>query len=148
MMTQTTSKITQLPTNCDNCTQFHDYQDNRGRGWCSLFNSVSFKHHSFTQDCRLNIPDEEELLHSEYDTRSLVKLIDTQKDHSEWSTFIVVGKKYNPNRYRNTKTFLHQTDWYYRLAGIEQPQISQVWVAEDEICHYSQSHIINPIGEF
>ena len=148
MMTQTTSKITQLPTSCANCPQFDDYQDNRKRGWCNLYNHFAKEHHPFTRDCQLNLLDEEDILRSEYEPRNLVKLIDSALDHTEWSTFIVVGKKYNPNRYRNTDTYLNQADWYYRLATREQPQISQVWVAEDEICHYSQSHIINPVGEF
>ncbi|VEP17885.1 hypothetical protein H1P_6520009 [Hyella patelloides LEGE 07179] len=149
-MTQSTVKTTQVPTNCSNCPQFHDYQEkeNRSRGWCEQFNCVSFSHHPFTQDCRLNIPNEEDLLRSEHEVGSLVKLIDSTLDHSQWSTFIVVGKRYNPNRYQNTKTFLNQTDWYYRLATTEQALLSQIWVAENEICHYDQADIINPIGEF
>ena len=147
-MTYTTQKTTQLPTSCANCPQFNDYQDNRKRGWCSLFNQVSFKHHPFTHDCQLNIPNEEDILRSEHEVGNLVKLIDSHKDHTQWTTFIVVGKKYNPHRYRNTDTYLSQPDWYYLLATIEQGKVSQVWVAEDEICHHSQSHIINPVGEF
>ncbi|VEP17124.1 hypothetical protein H1P_5510004 [Hyella patelloides LEGE 07179] len=147
-MTQTQLLTTALPTSCSGCPQFNDYQDSRSRGWCSLFNSVSFKHHPFTRDCQLNFPDEEDILRSEHEVGSLVKLIDSALDHTQWSTFIVVGKKYNPNRYRNTETFLNQTDWYYRLATTEQALLSQIWVAEDEICHYDQSHIINPQGEF
>ncbi|VEP16095.1 conserved hypothetical protein [Hyella patelloides LEGE 07179] len=147
-MTQTKLLATALPTSCSNCPQFNDYQDSRSRGWCSLFNHVSFKHHPFTRDCQLNLPDEEDILRSEHEVGSLVKLIDSAKDHSQWSTFIVVGKRYNSNRYKTTETYLSETDWEFLLATIEQAQVSQIWVAEDEICHYSQSHIINPIGEF
>ncbi|VEP16323.1 conserved hypothetical protein [Hyella patelloides LEGE 07179] len=147
-MTYTTQKTTQLPTNCANCPQFHNYRDNRGGGWCNFYDRFAKEHHPFTHDCKLNYLDSEDILRSEHEAGSLVKLIDSHKDHSQWTTYVVVGKKYNPNRYQNTKTFLNQTDWYYRLATIEKLEVTQQWVAEDEICHYDQADIINPIGEF
>ncbi|WP_186376330.1 hypothetical protein, partial [Hyella patelloides] len=73
---------------------------------------------------------------------------DSAKDHSQWSTFIVVGKRYNSNRYKTTETYLSETDWEFLLATTTKPLTYLIWVREDEICHYDQSHIINPIGEF
>ncbi|VEP17897.1 hypothetical protein H1P_6560001 [Hyella patelloides LEGE 07179] len=43
---------------------------------------------------------------------------------------------------------MSETDWEFLLATTTKPLTYLIWVREDEICHYDQSHIINPIGEF
>ena len=54
-MTYTASK-TEVPTasTCKSCSQFKNYRESRGRGYCKLFDKVVFSHHPFTQDCKLN----------------------------------------------------------------------------------------------
>ena len=56
-MTCNTAFKTETPTacTCASCPQFDDYNEPRGRGWCSLFNRLAFCHHPLTSDCRLNL---------------------------------------------------------------------------------------------
>lgn len=136
------------PTNCSNCPQFKDYEDERGRGWCLLFDCVSFKHHCFTRDCKLQRVAEEDLKRPPYTEGDKVKIIDSTKDHTYWTTCIVVAKRFNPYRYRTDETWLKEVDWYFLLAGIEGFKVHPQWIAENDICHYRKSHIINPEGEF
>lgn len=76
--------------------KFKDYHDNRGRGWCLLFNQVSFKQHPFTRDCELERVAEEDIIHPLYTEGERVKLIDPNTDYTQWTSCIVVAKKFNP----------------------------------------------------
>ena len=161
-MTQTTLELTtlatsnssvstppiQLPTSCSNCPKFKDYQDVRGRGWCLLFNQVSFKKHPFTRDCELERVAEENIIRPLYTEGNKVKIIDSALDYTEWTTYIIVAKKFNSYRYKTPETALNQTDWYYQLATIKKLEVNPRWFAENDICHYEESANINPEGEF
>lgn len=65
-MTYTVTKPATLPTHCSNCPKFKDYHDSRGRGWCLLFERVSFKKHPFTRDCELERVASEDIIRPEY----------------------------------------------------------------------------------
>ncbi|NJO93399.1 MAG: hypothetical protein HC820_01735 [Hydrococcus sp. RM1_1_31] len=56
-MTQLTTIFpTEQPSTCGECPFFTDHNDKaRGCGWCDLFNKNSRKHHSYTNDCHLQI---------------------------------------------------------------------------------------------
>ncbi|MDJ0746403.1 MAG: hypothetical protein QNJ32_23985 [Xenococcaceae cyanobacterium MO_167.B27] len=60
-MTYTAFK-TEVPTacTCESCSQFKNYRESRGRGYCKLFDKVAFSHHPFTNDCRLNLATDTE----------------------------------------------------------------------------------------
>ena len=136
---------------CVECPHFQDFHEPNGRGWCNLFDRMAKQHHPRTHDCdstlslypeNLELP-EEDLPHSEFDSESIVKVIDSEEHHSEWATFIVVGKKLNTERYRTTESYLSQPQWYYELAAIlYKPTFEPFWVAETDICHFDQSHLI------
>lgn len=105
-------------SNCSNCPKFRDYQDSRGRGWCLLFDEVSFQHHPFTRDCHLERVAEEDIIRPSYNKTDKVKIIDPDTDHTQWNTCIVVAKRFNPYHYRTPESALNQTDWYYQLATL------------------------------
>ncbi len=54
--TQIQTKIAPESTisTCATCPKFKDSGEGRGRGLCSVFDTIVFSHHPFTQDCRLN----------------------------------------------------------------------------------------------
>ena len=143
-----TTKLATLPTSCFNCPKFKDYHDPRGRGWCLLFNQVSFKQHQFTHDCELERVTEEDIIRSLHNEGDKIKVIDSATDHTQWTTCIVVAKKFNPYRYRTVESSLNEVDWYYQLADIESLKVFPQWFAENDICHYKESAGINPEGEF
>ncbi len=61
MITQSQFQIqTKVPTasTCESCSQFKNYGETRGRGYCKLFDKVAFSHHPFTNDCLLNLASE------------------------------------------------------------------------------------------
>ena len=146
--TKPTTRPATLPTNCSNCSKFRDYQDNRGRGWCLLFNQVSFQKHPFTRDCELERVAEEDIIRPPYYETNKVKIIDPDKHHTQWTTCIVVAKRFNPYHYRTSESALNEVDWYYQLATVEGLKVIPQWFAENDICHYKESHLINPDGEF
>ncbi len=89
------------------------------------------------------IEPEEDLPHSEFDDGSIVKVIDEGKKHTEWSSFVVIGKKLNQHRFRSTQAYLNKPDWYYLLTSTSPARTQhQFWVAENEICHAYQSELI------
>ena len=162
--TESTS-VKQRSTTCANCPHFNDYRENRGRGWCLLFNRVSFKKHPFTRDCELERVASEDIIRPSYNESDRVSIIDPDTDYTQWTTYIVVAKKrcdpaqsmtrkgtrtktFNPYRYKTVETALNQTDWYYQLATVEGLKVIPQWIAENDICHYEESHLINPDGEF
>ena len=99
-----------------------------------------------TQDFQ-PIEPEEDLPHSEFDDGSIVKVIDREEEHTEWSSFVVIGKKLNQHRFRSTQSFLNEPNWYYLLTSPARTQ-HQFWVAENEICHAHQSELIETADIF
>lgn len=162
---------TAKPT-CTDCTYFQDYQEpnffkvngekiannNLGKGWCNCFNRPAKTYNRMTHDCILNgsskeslkafptqeIVDEADLLHSQFKVGSLVKVIDPQEHHSEWSVFEIVEVKHNNHHFDSTDTYLNTQEWLYRLVTVKHQDTysKSLWVGENEICHFDQSHII------
>ena len=101
MTYNTASYVAQVPTacTCANCRQFDDFNEQRGRGLCKVFDQVTYRHHSLTQDCLTSLPEtedeselpEEDRLYCKYQPGDTVKLIDSDKDHIDWESFTVVG---------------------------------------------------------
>ncbi|MDJ0536451.1 MAG: hypothetical protein QNJ70_28835 [Xenococcaceae cyanobacterium MO_207.B15] len=155
-MTDTAFK-TKVPTacTCESCGMFSDYQDN-GRGLCKVFDKVTYRHHSLTQDCLTSLPDtedevylpEEDQDYCKYQPGDTVKLIDSDKDHSEWESFTVVGHKYNDKRYENMESCLTQPEWYVYIVSTTQPIPVPFWVAETEICLAEHSEFIATVEVF
>ena len=149
MITQSQIKTkTPKVCTCESCPAFKDYQDN-GRGLCTIFDQVSKRHHVLTQDCLSSLSSEteelepeEDRIHCNYKQGDRVKLIDAHKHHTEWESFIVVGQKYNNQRFNSTESYLTQPDWYIYIASIKQPVPVPFWVAETEICHADHSAFI------
>ena len=157
---------------CTNCSHFEDYNERSGRGWCNCFNHFSRTHHQMVDDCILNgsldIPEDAnstEVIEldrdgypikadssSSFQVGSIVKIIDEEEHHTEWAVFEVIECKYNqyihdshkPEAYRN------HVDWYYRLASNNDGCTlgKLLWVTENEICHFEQSHQICTLDIF
>ncbi|MGB5634935.1 MAG: hypothetical protein WBM44_15185 [Waterburya sp.] len=157
---------------CSTCPYFNNFQEPNGRGWCKLFDHQARKHHQQTLDCISSsdleishelednldifsnveldafpteeIEDEADQPHSEYEIGSIVKVIDPEEHHEEWAVFEVIDCKYNTGLYRHLESYLNQSQWYFRLASYnDTTSLSKsLWVAETEICHFDQSHLI------
>ncbi len=140
---------------CSSCPMFRDYQDN-GRGLCKVFDQVTYRHHSLTQDCLTSLPEiedqvclpEEDQDYCKYEPGVSVKLIDLEKDHSEWESFTVVGYKHNDNRYETIESCLTQPEWYVYIVSTTQPIPVPFWVAETEICLAEHSEFIATVEVF
>ncbi len=154
------SDLTKIPTptacTCKSCPMFRDYQDN-GRGLCKVFDQVTYRHHSLTQDCLTSLESEtedevylpeEDQDYCKYEPGDTVKLIDLDKDHSEWESFTVVGHKYNDKRYENMESCLTQPEWYVYIVSTTQPIPVPFWVAETEICLAEHSEFIATVEVF
>ncbi len=135
---------------------FRDYQDN-GRGLCKVFDQVTYRHHSLTQDCLTSLESEtedevylpeEDQDYCKYEPGDTVKLIDLDKDHTEWETFMVVGHKYNHKRYETIESCLTQPEWYVYIVSTTQPIPVPFWVAETEICLAEYSEFIATVEVF
>ncbi len=150
-MTYQTSNITTpaQKSTCANCSQFNDYLEPTGKGWCNLFDQPARRHHPQTLDCQLNLPTEEEdLPHAEFEPGQIVKIIDEgEEDCNEWASFVVIGASFNQNRFRSIQTYLSEPDWNYLIASVDHTQ-HQFWVAETEICHVDQSPLIETADVF
>ncbi len=95
------------------------------------------------------IEPEEDLPHAEFDDGSIVKVIDEGEEHTEWSSFVVIGKKLNQQRFCSTQAYLNEPDWYYLLTSTSPARTQhQFWVAENEICHAHQSELIETAEVF
>jgi len=77
------------------------------------------------------------LPHSEYQRGDIVKVIDSEEDHSEWAIFQVVEAHYNSEPYRSTKSYLQEVDWYFTLSSIDGATL--FLAAENEICKANMS---------
>ena len=149
-MPQYTSNITTpaQESTCANCSQFNDYLEPTGKGWCNLFDKPAYSHHPLTNDCQLNLPAEEDLPRAEYQPGQIVKVIDEGEDHTEWAKFVVIGSTFNQNRFRSTQAYLDEPDWNYLIASVERPNQHQFWVTENEIGHVDQSRLIQTADIF
>ena len=143
---------------CSFCDRFQDFHEHNGRGWCQQFNRYTKAHHQTTNDCVLSgalkesseafpaeeIVDEADLTHSPYQIGSLVKIIDPIEHHSEWAVFEVVQTKHNDHHFNSTETYLNSHEWLYRLVNTkyEDTYSKSLWVRENEICHFDESHLI------
>ena len=58
------SDLTKIPTptacTCESCPEFNDFNEQRGRGLCKVFDQVTYRHHSLTQDCLTSLSSETE----------------------------------------------------------------------------------------
>jgi hypothetical protein len=136
-------RVTRLST-CSQCTYFNDFNDPQGRGWCNLFGTTARQHHLRTNDCDL-YQDSEPLNtpHPSFALDSIVKIIDPDEHHSEWATFTVIARKYNTKLYRSTEAYLSEPDWFYQLVPLSYKKtIEPLWVKENDICDFDQSHLI------
>ena len=87
--------------------------------------------------------DPYDLPYSEYEVGSLVKVIDKEEHHSEWSCFEVIEVKPNIKLYESAESYLNGSPWHYLLASIDTVQkLDGIWAREDEICHFDESHLI------
>ncbi|WP_036488155.1 hypothetical protein [Myxosarcina sp. GI1] len=125
---------------CAKCTYFQDYRDERGTGWCHLFDDATRRHHQRTNDCELNSESRSLLAlpYSEYDYGDMVKVVDSDEDHNEWATFEVVEKRHNPQCYSSPEHYFSESEWYYLLS----PAYEDMWVAERDLCHAELSYTI------
>jgi hypothetical protein len=145
MMTQhTTVQLTFQNHTCSQCTYFQNYQEPNGRGWCHLFEQAAKTYHQRTNDCDLHADKNPlDAPHARFGIESIVKIIDKDEHHSEWAAFIVINRQYNTGRYRSTEAYLSEPEWYYQLVNIEYEETFEpLWVAEDEICAFDESHNI------
>lgn len=140
---------------------------NRGKGWCNCFNHQTRTHHQMVGDCILNgsldtsedanstevveldrdgYPIEANSFNSSFHVGSIVKIIDPEEHHTEWAVFEVVECKYNQYIHdpHKPEAYQNHVDWYYRLASNNDGCTlgKLLWVTENEICHFDQSHQI------
>ena len=129
---------------CSQCFHFQDFDDAVGRGWCGLFGQQARKHHQRTNDCDLFADtDPLDAPHPEFAIDSTVKVIDPDEHHTEWASFVIIGRQYNADCYRSTEAYLTEPNWYYELVGSNyQPTMKPIWIAENDICEANQSHHI------
>lgn len=137
------SALTRLFT-CSQCPHFQDFSD-RDRGWCRLFNTTAKTHHQRTNDCdTFANSDPLDAPRPSFAIDSIVKVIDPTEHHSEWATFTVIGRQYNHELYRSTEAYLSEAAWYYWLINPSfESSYEHLWVAENEICLFDESHLIS-----
>ncbi|MBW4532490.1 MAG: hypothetical protein KME09_00990 [Pleurocapsa minor HA4230-MV1] len=140
------SALERYSDTCAQCSHFQDYQESNGRGWCRLFEQAAKTHHQRTNDCDL-FGDQNPLdvPHARFALDSIVKVIDATEHHSEWASFVIIGRQYNHELYRSTEAYLSETAWYYWLVNpsYESTYGERLWVAEDQICLFDESHLIS-----
>lgn len=154
----------EITSDCINSSESvisHELQDN-----LALFPDVNFEElQAFPTE---EIIDEVDKPHAEYKVGSIVKIIDKDKDYTEWATFEVIECMHNQNLYNSTETYLHKSEWYYRLSstirrceatanprsglsshvdGNTLPLANwasdkSLWIAENEICDFDMAQNI------
>ena len=149
---------TKTPSSCTCafCPKFNDFNEPKGRGWCTLFDKVAYQHHALTVDCQLNLPpetdteayNEEDKIHCKYQEGDIVKIIDPTTDHTQWETFVVVGKKHNSNAFQTIKAYLTEPEWYILIATPRKPVTDMYWKPETDICFSEQSEFIDTSDVF
>ena len=159
-MTYTTIKLNQSQQfTCLTCPNFENFNGERGRGLCKYHDQVVFEHHQSTDECTSALEREsdkhlqsfelpEDIPYSEFEAGQKVKVVDEGENHTEWASFVVITKVINPNRFSSIESYLNEPDWYYLLASVDRPNRAMFWVAENEICHVDQSHLIETAEVF
>ena len=159
-MTYITAKLNQSQQfTCLSCPNFENFNGERGRGLCKYHNQVTFEHNQSTAECIYALEKKsnqhlqtyeqpEDIPYSEFEPGQKVKVIDEGEDHTEWSSFVVITKVINPNRFSSITSYLNQPDWYYLLTSLDRPNSARFWVTEDEICHVDQAHLIETAEVF
>ncbi|WP_036489158.1 hypothetical protein [Myxosarcina sp. GI1] len=129
---------------CAKCTYFQDYNEERGRGWCHLMDDATRRHHQRTNDCDLNSESRSLLAlpYSKYDYGDMVKIVDSDEDHTEWAIFEIVEKRHNPQCYSSVDNYLNESEWSYQLSALDKNWIAPEWVAEKELCYAELSYTI------
>ena len=135
---------------CANCPMFDNYHEPNGKGWCKAFDIAARTNHTMTCDClsrlrsesKQDLIPEEDRLHCQFNEGNIVKLIDSSKDHDQWENFVVVGRKYNQDRFKTTESYLNEPTWYVLIATVDKPIPDQYWKAETDICHADHSAFI------
>ena len=125
-MTYTAPKLNQSQQfTCLTCPNFENFNGERGRGLCKYHDQVVFEHHESTDECISALETEsnkylqsyeqpEDIPYSEFEPGQKVKVIDEGEDnHDEWSSFVVITKVINPNRFSSTESYLNQPNWYF-----------------------------------
>ena len=116
----------------------HELEDN-----LSFFPQVKFDELELDAFPTREIEDEADLPHSAFQVGSIVKVIDPDEDHTEWGVFEVVGVRPNISLYKDVESYLQGSSWHYLLSSRDTAQkLDGVWVREDEICRYDESHLI------
>ena len=145
---------------CSTCPNFENFNGKRGRGLCKYHDQITFEHHQSTNECisalerasdkylqSFELP--EDIPYSEFQPGQKVKVIDEGEDnHDEWSSFVVITKVINPNRFSSIQAYLSEPDWNYLIASPDRPTQHQFWVSENEICHVDQAHLIETADIF
>ena len=111
------------------------------------------------------IIDPYDLPHSEYEVGSIVRIIDEHEHHCEWGRnavalpvvlrrsartccFEVIKVRQNLNLYKDTESYLNGSPWHYLLSSQDTAQkLDGVWVKENELCHFDESHLISTNDE-
>ena len=148
-----TQEIQSQQFTCLTCPNFENFNGERGRGFCKYHDQVVFEHHQSTDECIYALEKKsnqhlqtyeqsEDIPYSEFEPGQKVKVIDEGEDHTEWSSFVVVTKVINPNRFSSTGSYL-EPDWLFLLSSLDQDGGEKFWVSENKICHPEQSHIID-----
>jgi hypothetical protein len=134
----------QLKT-CSQCSHFNDYKEAAGRGWCNLFDQAAKTHHLRTNDCDLFADsDPLDAPRPRFAIESRVKVIDPDEHHTEWAAFVVIGRRYNHDLYRSTEAYLSEPAWYYQLVSVNYgPTFKPLWVVENDLCLFNESHLIS-----
>lgn len=142
-----TEPQTLVESTCINCASFTNFNPDN-RGWCQIFNHSTKTYHQMTNDCILNgaielVDPEAELNapHCDFKVGGSVKIINDSIIHELWTKHTVIQVKYNANRYQNLDTYLSQPEWYLQIFDTNQQKL--IWVAETQICHADQSHLIS-----
>ena len=136
---------------CKNCQSFEDYHEANGRGWCRIFNLVVREHHQTTNDCLTNgaiiqdpsYPDWElNQPKSDLAVGDRVKLIESSKEHTQWTVYTVIGQRYNHQRYRYLDAYCNEPEWYYQIIS-NQKGSKPFEVKENDVCLCQMSHLIS-----
>ena len=160
MTYQTSSQVYQSQAfNCSGCPNFTSFNGSRGRGLCQYRDQVVFEHHQSTNECLYSLEKEskqylqsfdqpEDVPYCEFQPGQLVKVIDLDEpDHNEWATFKIFTKIINYKRFSSSGSYL-EPDWLILLSSLARDGGEMFWVAENEICHVNQSHIIDTSDVF
>lgn len=145
-----TSLLTFQQSTCASCSQFKNFHEASGRGWCLLFDRPAKLHHARVWMCELESAQTEaqkELTaEAPFKLGELVKIVDPDENREEWAEFIVTEMKYNPHRFLNVETWLREPSWYCHLKSLDGKNLFVL--PDTELCKSAWAHLVNPEGEF